>query len=227
MAKKKEQEEVIVDVQEVYSKTEVFVQENQNLLMGIVAGIAIVIGAYFTYTNFYLEPLQQEAQEEMFMAERYFAQDSMNLAINGDNVHAGFLEIIDNYSSTNAGNLAKYYVGIAYLRTSKFEAAIAALKDFDKKDEILGTIALGGIGDAFMELGDYAQAAEYYEEAADRESNDFTTPIYLKKAALTYEMLENYEEALEKYKQIKKEYKKSAEAGDIDKYIARAESFLQ
>ena len=226
MAKKKEQEEVIVDVQEVYSKTETFINENQNLLIGIIAGIAIVVAGYFSYTNFYLEPLQEEAQEEMFMAEKYFAQDSMNLAINGDNVHAGFLEIIDNYGSTKAGNLAKYYVGVAYLKIGKFEAAIAALNDFEKSDEIMGTVAIGAIGDAYMELGDLNQAVDHYEQAAERKVNEFTTPVYLKKAALTYEMLGDYEEALEKYKEIKKDYRKSAEAGDVDKYIARAESFV-
>ncbi len=101
---KEENEEVIIDVQEVYSKTETFIEDNKNTLTGIVVGIAIIVGAYLSYTNFYLAPLQEEAQEEMFMAEKYFQNDSMNLAINGDGVHAGFLEIADSYSGTKAGN---------------------------------------------------------------------------------------------------------------------------
>ena len=95
------------------------------------------------------------------------------------------------------------------------------------KDEMLGTIAIGAIGDAYMELGDLTKAASHYEDAADRKSNDFTTPLYLLKAGKTYELMSKYDEAVELYKTIKTDYRKSAEAGDIDKYIARAESYLQ
>lgn len=227
MAKKKDQEEeVIVDVQEVYSKTEVFIEENKNTLVVIIAAIAIVIGGYFAYSSFYLAPLQSEAQQEMFMAEKHFANDSLNLAINGDNAYPGFIEIIDNYGSTKAGNLAKYYLGISYLRTGQYEFAIKALKDFDKEDEFLGTIALGAIGDAFLELGDLNQAINYYEEASDRKENKLLTPIYLKKMAQTYEILGEYDKALKAYQNIKSEFKDSNEASDIDKYIARAESYI-
>jgi len=228
MAKKEDQnEELIVDVEEVYSKTETFIEENKNALIGIVTAIVIVVGGYFTYKGFVLKPMQEEAQQEMFMAEKYFAKDSLNLAINGDGSNLGFLAIADEYSGTKAGNLANYYLGISFLRTGQFEAAIASLKDFDKDDEIIGTIALGAIGDAYMELGDLKQAVDYYEKAANRNQNDFTTPIYLMKAGKTYELIGEYSNAVESYSAIKKDYKKSAEGADIDKYIARAESFVQ
>ncbi|MEQ8624582.1 MAG: tetratricopeptide repeat protein [Vicingaceae bacterium] len=228
MAKKRDQkEEVIVDVEEVYSKTETFIEENKNVLVGIVAALAIIIGGYFAYNSFYLAPLQDEAQQEMFMAEKYFSQDSMNLAIYGDDVYPGFIEISDNYSGTKAGNLANYYLGIAFLRTGQFEQAIDALNDFDGEDEVVGTIATGAKGDAYMELGDLNKAVDNYEKAASRKENDFTTPLYLKKAAQTYELLGEYENAVEHYKSIKEDYRKSSEASDIDKYIARAESYVQ
>lgn len=225
MAKKKNKnEEVIVDVQEVYSKTELFIEKHQKSIIGVVAAIAILVAGYFAYKSFYLKPLQVEAQQEMFMAEKYFAIDSMNLAINGDNNYPGFLEIIDNYGATKSGNLARYYLGIAYLRTGRYEAAISALKDFNKEDEFIGTIALGAIGDAFIELGDINQGIEYYEKASKRSPDEFTTPVYLKKAAQAYELLGEYDEALEKYEAIKKDYTNTPEASEIDKYIARAES---
>ena len=228
MAKKRDQkEEVIVDVEQFYSKTETFIEENKNVLVGIVAALAIIIGGYFAYNGFYLAPMQDEAQQEMFMAEKYFSQDSMNLAIYGDDVYAGFLEISDNYSGTKAGNLSNYYLGIAFLRTGQFEQAIDALNDFDSDDEMIGTIALGAKGDAYMELGDLNKAVSNYEKAANRRDNEFTSPLYLKKAAETYELLGEYDNAVEHYKSIKEDYKKSAEASDIDKYIARAESFVQ
>jgi tetratricopeptide (TPR) repeat protein len=186
----------------------------------------VIVGGYFAYQSFYLKPLQIEAQEEMFMAERYFAKDSFNLAIYGDQVYPGFLEIADEYGATKAGNLAYYYLGISYLRTGQYELAIEALDDFESDDMMIGTIAIGAKGDAYMELGDVKKAASLYEDAAERRSNEFTTPIYLKKAAQAYELLGDYEAALESYRAIKEEYPNSAEGNEVDKLIARAEAYV-
>ncbi len=223
--KQNKNDELIVDVEEVYSKTETFVEENKNVLTGIVAALVIVIGGYFAYQSFYLAPLEEEAQVNSFMAEKYFQKDSLNLAINGDGLNPGFLEIADDYSSTRTGNLAHYYLGASYLRLGQYEAAIQELEDFDKEDYILGTLAIGMIGDAYMELGDLGKAASHYDKASERKSNDFSSPQYLMKAGRTYELLGNYEAALERYKKIKSDYPKSTESSNVEKMIARAESF--
>lgn len=227
MAKKTDQsDEVIVDVQEFYSKTEHFIEDNKKTLTIVVVALAVLIGGYFVYENFYLAPMQGEAQEQMFMAEKYFAQDSMNLAINGNIANLGFVDIIDQYGGTKAANLAKYYLGIAYLKTAKYEQAVKSLKSFDGKGTLVESVALGAIGDAYMELGDLGKAASYYKDAANNEPNDFSSPIYLLKAGKTYELMGNYKDAVKVYNNIKSNYKESPEASDIDKYIARAESFV-
>lgn len=228
MSKKKDQnDELIVDVEQVYSKTETFIEENKNALTIVVAAIAVLIGGYFAYQSFYLKPLQQDAQEAMFMAEKYFAQDSMNLAIYGDGNYPGFQRIVEDYGGTKAANLSKYYLGIAYLRTGQYKAAIEELKDFSSDDVMVGNIAKGAIGDAYMELGDLKKAASYYQDAADRKENEFTTPLYMMRAARTYELMGNFEKALEQYEEIKSDYPTSSQAAEVDKLIARAESYVQ
>ncbi|MEQ8908806.1 MAG: tetratricopeptide repeat protein [Vicingaceae bacterium] len=227
MSKKTEQnDETIVDVAEVYSKTETYIEENKNTLTTVVAVIAIVVGGYFAYSNFYLKPLQEEAQKEMFMAEKYFAQDSLNLAIYGDDAYPGFLEIADKYSGTKSGNLASYYLGLSYLKTGQYEAAIDALEDFDGSDVILEATKLGAIGDAYMELGDLNKAVSYYEDAASANKNEFSSPLFLMKAGKTYELLGNYASAIEVYEKIKTKYQSSAQASEVAKYIARAEAYV-
>lgn len=228
MAKNQDQnDEVIVDVQEVYSKTETYIEENKNTLSIIAAAIVVIIGGYFAYTNFYIAPLEEEAQEEIFMAEKYFGLDSFNLAINGNAEFPGLLEIVDNYGATKVGNLAHYYLGVSFLRTGQYQAAIAELKDFSSDDILISTMAIGATGDAYMELEDVEQAVSYYDKAANKESNSFSAAYYLLKAGKAYELLNQYDEALERYMTIKEEYKNSTEATDIDKFIARAESFVQ
>ena len=219
-----ENEDLIVDVQEVYSKTETFIDDNKNILTSVIVGLIVVVAGYFAYNSLYLGPLEDEAREEMFMAEKYFRLDSFNLAIDGRADFAGFIEISEKYGSTKAGDLANYYLGMSFLNVGEFESAIDALNQFDGDDEILATLAIGAKGDALLELEDTEKAIDQYEKAANRKTNEFTTPLFLMKAARAQEMAGDFESAADNYKKIKSDYKASPEASDIDKFISRAES---
>ena len=220
--KTEENEDLIVDVQEVYSKTEDFIEKNKTVIMAVVLGLIIVVGGFFGYKKLIIAPMEYEAQSEMFMAEKYFSQDSIQKAINGDGLNAGFIDIIDEYSGTKAASLAHYYLGICYRNTGEYEFAIDELKQFSADDIMISTVALGAIGDCYMELGDVDEAISYYEKAVKKGGNKLTSPIYLFKAGLAYEEVQDFESAEKKYNTIKTEYPTANEARAIDKYIARA-----
>ena len=215
-------EEQLAAVEETLTNTEKWIESNQKILSKIVFVIVGVIAFYLGYDKFYAEPLNKEAHAEMFMAEKYFETDSFNLALNGDGQYLGFIDIASDYSGTSAGNLANYYAGICHLNLGDNESAIDLLSSFNANDEIVSSIAFGGIGDAYMNLGDSDKAISFYEKAAKNSKNKFTTPIYLKKAALAHESNGDYNEALEHYEKIKAEFGETREAADIDKYITRA-----
>ena len=223
MAKQKDKtDKQFAQIEETLSRTEQYIEDNQKSLVVIVGVIIAIIAIYLSFTNFYLEPLEQEAHADMYMAEMYFEKDSFNLALNGDGQFLGFLDVADEYSLTNAGNLANYYAGLCYLHTAQYEDAIEYLSDFSSDDIILSTLALGCIGDAYLELEENRKALKYYEKAAENNDNEFTTPRYLMKQANVLEMDEEFEDALKIYNQIKEDYSKSQIAQDIDKYIVRA-----
>jgi tetratricopeptide (TPR) repeat protein len=227
MAKtKKETDDLIVDVEQVYSKTEDFIDKNKKPLTGIAIAIIALISLYYGYKKLYIEPLEEEAVGELFKAEQYFEKDSLNKAVNGDGQYLGFVDIIDSYGGTKSANLAHYYLGICYLKMGQFEDAIDELESFDSDDVMLGSIAIGAIGDAHMQLGHADDAISSYIDAAHRESNSFTTPIYLMKAAQAMEGQKEYSDALDLYKEILSNYPESQEARQVEKYIARAESFV-
>jgi len=150
--------------------------------------------------------------------------DSFNLAINGDGNYPGFLDIIDDYGRTPAGNLARYYTGVSYLHLGKFQEAIDYLEDFSTDDLLLGPVAKGALGDAYAESGNKEKAVKLYVEAAEFNPNSFTSPIYYLKAGKMYEVLGNREKALAVYQIIKDKYAESNEGRTIDKYIARLNS---
>ena len=228
MVKKKDKTaENIQAVEDALSKTELFIEKNQKLLsIGIVVIIIIVL-AVFAFKKLYLAPKETEAQNQMFMAEKYFEKDSLSLALYGDGNWLGFLDIVDDYKMTKSANLAKYYSGICFLNLGDYDQAISYLKKFKGKDEIVSTMALGAIGDAYMELDEKDKALNYYIKAADHKTNDFTTPLFLMKAGVTHEQLGQTQKALKLYERIKKDYNKSFEGRSIDKYITRAKSMIQ
>ncbi len=217
----KNNEESIVDVQEVYSKTEQYVEDNRNTLL-IIAGIMVVLFAgYFAVTRLYLEPKNKEGMELLWKAEYWFEIDSLDKALAGNEAYYGFEYLADEYSGTDAGALASYYTGIIYLRNGEFQRAIDHLKDANLDDEIAGAVALGSIGDAYVELGNFSEALSYYGDAVSHSENILTAPIYLKKAGLIHEDTGKHEKALKNYQEIKEKYPKSTEARVIDSYIAR------
>jgi len=227
MAKKIDNtEEKIHAVEEALSKSEKFIEKNQKILTIIIGAAVVIVLGIFAFQKLYIAPREKAAQGQMFMAQKYFEQDSLNQALNGDANYPGFLDIIDDYSMTKSANLAKYYSGIIYLKQGKFEDAITYLKKFDSDDEFVGPMATGGIGDAYMELGDKDKAAEYYLKAANQQVNDLTSPLYLMRAAFVYEELGKFDKAVELYEKIQKEHVKSTEARDIDKYIEEAKAKL-
>ena len=226
MSKKNQDEnsEVIVDVQEVYSRTEHFIENNKKTLSIVVGGIIVVIGLYFAYTKIYIAPMEIEAQSSMFMAEKYFENDSLDKAINGDGINDGFIDIIDSYGGTKTANLAHYYLGLSYLKTGQFQEAIDELESFSSNDIMVSSIALGAIGDANLELGNIDEAIKYYEKAAANNENELTTPMYLFKAGIVYEEKGDYAKAFDRYTTIKNDYLESSEGRTIEKYLARAEA---
>ena len=222
MAEKKS-EETLVDVAQAYSKTEHFINENGKKITMVLLVVVGALLAYFAYKKFVLEPKSNEAAELMWKAQQYFAADSMALALNGDaNGNPGFLQIMDDFSGTDAANLAKQYAGAVYMSQGEYQSAIDMFEDASFSDAMLESERLGALGDAYVEVGDVSKAVSFFEKAADHTPNAFTTPIFLKKLGIAQESLGNYSDALESYERIKNEFPDSSIGREIDKYIARA-----
>lgn len=220
-----EKDENIIDVEAAYSKTEDFLNTNQKPVLYGSGAIVAIIAAAFYYFNVYLPPIEQEAQQEMYIAQNYFAADSFQLAMYGDNAGSpGFEYIIDNYGSTDAGNTAKYYMGISLLHTGSYQDAIDFLKSYSADDELTGAIAKGAIGDAYSEMQNYEEALSSYKAAAGINSNEYSSPIYLMKAGKVAEKLQDYGTAVSMYEKIKKDYPNTQQGRTIEKYLTRAKA---
>jgi tetratricopeptide (TPR) repeat protein len=222
--KKDTAENSVESLENALTRTERYIENNQKSLTIIVLAIIIVVGGYLGYKKLYLAPMEEKAQSQIFAAEQYFERDSFKLALNGDGNYLGLLDIIEKYSPTKTAKLAYYYAGISYRGLGKYQEAISYLKKFDAGDLIVSTLALGAIGDCYVELNNLTEGVKYYEKAAKYNDNDFSTPLFLKKSGVVYEALKNYDKALKAFETIKEKFPKSTEARDIEKEIARVKA---
>jgi len=222
---------VFSTLDETASKTEDFVAKNQKIIIGVVGAIALVLVGYLAYEKFVAAPKEDEAATEMFQAQQYFQQatdgvasDSLyKLSLKGAEGKFGFVDIADKYSGTDAGNLANYYAGIAYLNTGKFTEAIEYLGKFKSEDIVLSALAKGAIGDAYSQNNQPKEALGYYVKAVEANKNDFTTPRFLLKAGKTAYALGDKEDALKYFTDIKENFDASPEAASVDVLIGLAQ----
>lgn len=227
MAKKKEEKASAVESAEVLQDklvgVEHWAEEHPKVVLSIVGVLILAVAGYFGF-NYWKGQRNDEGQKEMFQAIRYFEADSLNLALNGDGNNLGFLQIIEDYSMTDAANLANFYAGAIYLKQGKFPLAIFHLEDFSASDLLVQARAYSLMGDAYLEQDNFEKAASYYQKAADYKPNKEFTPAYLMKAALAYEKLAQKEKALKAYTTIIEKFWDSAEAQNAKREKARLET---
>ena len=169
---------------------------------------------------------EKNAENEMFAAEYYFMQEDYEKALKGDGKHAGLISVCDDYGRTKHGKLAKFYVGRIYLEQGKYQDAIDYLKDFNPHDAFMSSLSKSLIADCYWEMNNIDKAISYYNDAVKSDPNNFTTPAILIKLGTAYEVKKDFKKALECYNKIKKDFPRSPEFAQIEKYISRAETIL-
>jgi len=186
-----------LEVEEIVSRSERFIENHsKKLIYGIVA-VALIVGDVLGIRHGYLIPQEKKAATALFKGEQYFAKDSFALALNGNGAdYEGFEAIIDQYGSTKSGNLAKAYAGISYFKMGETEKALDKLKSFSSKENMISPAIIGLIGDCYVNLGKTKEGISYFEKAANSANNEVVSPAYLMKAGIAYESLQQYKDAV-------------------------------
>jgi len=200
--------------------------ENKSKVHFSVGGIAIIIiailGYQLVWQNMIVLPKEKKSIEQLWQAEsNAFDLQNWETAINGDSLglFTGFNSVTKDFAGYSGGEIAKYDLGISYLNNKEYENAITTLKEISIEDELIGTIALGAIGDAYIQLGSVSDAFSYYEKAYTRRDNEMTSPIYIMKAALCLEIEKKYDEAIELYNKLVVKYPNSTLSIKAEKYM--------
>ena len=204
------------EMEQQVSKTEAFFEKNKRAIMvTVIAVIAVVVCAILLNT-YYLQPRQEKASTELAKAQELFVQDQYDKAL------PLFQKVLDEYSSTDAGNLAQLYIGICQANLGKWQEAVNALERFSgKKDQMITPAAEGALGNAYANLKQLDKAVEHLKKAASMADNNSLSPTFLIQAGEILESQGKKEEALKLYQEVKDKYFNSMQYQTIDAYIER------
>ncbi|MEN9743278.1 MAG: hypothetical protein RLZZ65_1083 [Bacteroidota bacterium] len=191
--------------------------QNKNFKVGtyVVGGLIAAIILYFSYRQFIWAPANEKSNDGWWAALNYISKDSTDQAIS-------LLEpYVKNNNGKTGGEIGQYLLGRQYMKKGNFSGALKMLEDVSLNDTYISTMSLGLQADCQSQLKHYDKALDLYLAAADKEENDFTTPMYLFKAGLHAEKLNKKEDALGYYQRIKDDFPNYASTKTIERYIAR------
>ena len=214
MSKKFTKEELEHDpLLDKYVKTVSFFNANRTMILSLTVTFVVVIGVLIGY-RFYAEGQEQEAQNYLAAAEQSYAASDYQTALNGDEytLSYGFITIANDYSGTNAGNLATYYATVSHFKLDNYEEALGYIQEYKHPKGIMGVGSVSFHATLLKLNGSLERAAKKYEEAANWDKNDSTTPFNLLKAAHVYKELGNMEKVESITATIIEEYPDSPEA---------------
>ena len=209
-----------------------FMKYKKAIIIAVVAIIVIIAGV-FGYVSQISGPREDKASTMLAKGQTYFANQMYEQALKGDDAgYVGFTKIADEYSSTDAGNLANLYAGLCYANLGKWAEAQKSLESFSSEDDqMISPAAESALGDAYAHLNQLDKAVDAFKKAAsmaDSKAEDGTnnslSPTFIIKAGEILESQGKKDEALKLYQDAKKKYVNAmlVQSGEIDKYIERA-----
>ncbi|HLR25463.1 MAG TPA: tetratricopeptide repeat protein [Fodinibius sp.] len=223
MSKKHVQDELEQDpLLETFSKAQGFYDNNKMAVFGGLAALILVIGGAIGY-YYYSQSQEGKAQLLMADASNYYMNGDYEQALTGSeqDFTVGFEQIINNYSGTEAANLAHYYAAVSEYNLGNFQQAASYIEGFDVPEGILGVGPISFHALLMTDLGNYAEAAKLYVKAAEWDKNDSTTPYNYSKAAQAYFDAGNHSKAQSYAQKVVDNYSGSSQADEAQRLLGR------
>lgn len=181
-----------------------------------VSGILVLVLGYFLYMQFLFLPSEEKSKGAYYQGLNYAEKDSTDAALEY------LTPVVKKYDGKIGGEVAQFTLARQLMAKGNFTKALEELEGVNVNDTYVHAMAIGLQGDCQSEMKKYEEAADLYIKAAESRDNEFTSPIYLFKAAGCAEKLGDYTSALDLYKRIQDNYPDFANQKSIKKYIARA-----
>ncbi|MDZ7681101.1 MAG: tetratricopeptide repeat protein [Fodinibius sp.] len=157
----------------------------------------------------------------MGQASQAYLQGNYQQALTGSEADftVGFEQIINNYSMTDAANLARYYAAVSEFKLGNSQKALSYIKEYEIPEGIMGVGPLSFHGVVLTDLGDHAGAAKIFVRAAEWDQNDSTTPYNYMEAANAFHDAGNSDKAQEYANKIVNNYGNSSQVAAAQRLL--------
>jgi len=180
-----------------------------------VGGVLLLVLGYFVYYQMFFVPANEKSKDAYWEGLNYAKADSVDIAIDE------FRSAVKKYDGKIGGEVSQFLYARQLMNKGEFKKAYDELDGVDVEDTYVSVLRVGLQGDCQSEMKKYAEASATYEEAANMLDNDFTTPLYLKKAASCAEELKDFKKATEYYQRIMDDYQQFSIQYDVERLHAR------
>ena len=195
-----------------------------------LGAVVVFILGFLSYRQFMWKPENEKSKGSYYVALNAVQNEKLNTAV-ADTGKASaqkdpikkLQSSVKKYDGKIGGEVSKYLLATQYMRKGKFKEALTLLENVSVEDTYVSAMVIGLQADCHSELKDFDRAYSLYQEAALKNENDFTSPMYLYKAGIHAEKLNKSKEAKSCYEKIAVQYPKSffAKEKGLDAYIAR------
>jgi tetratricopeptide (TPR) repeat protein len=208
------------DLLTTYENAILWYQTNKKIITNVGIALVVIIAGSWWYINQQTQK-NDKAANEFAKVYTFFDNGQYQLALSGvpERNIRGLQAIVDDYGSTEYGNLAKFYLANCNYNLGEYDKALAEFEDASMKTDLLEASRLAGIAACYETKTQFADAAKYFERAGKISELNPNTPEYLADAARNYAKAGNKEQAIELYKYIKKEHASSSVAREVERYI--------
>lgn len=219
IAKKEIQEDQLVT--SFYNAQELFEEHKQKAIIGIGA-LAVIILAITWFVNKKSED-NLLAAAQISQVVNVFDQGQFQKAIDGEpgTQLSGFKSIVDNYGSTDQGEIAKIYLANSYYSLGDYENALETYSDYSGESKLHQSTAYAGMAACYEVEKDYEEAAKLYKKAANTYKLETQTADFLLNAGINYLKSGQKENAKTVLEMVKKDYKTTAAAREVEKYLSQ------
>ncbi len=171
----------------LYGQSLVYYSQNKGKVIGIATGIIAVIVLVIGYT-IYSGNQEDQAQAILAKTEQYMNNSDWERALNGDAAEgtAGLVSLVNNFGSTDAGNLAAYYAAVSSLNLGNNEDALMYIRKHTPPNDVIGIGAMALHATIEANAGNHKEAGDLYLKAANLVTSDTNTPQNLLLAAQHY-----------------------------------------
>jgi tetratricopeptide (TPR) repeat protein len=203
-----------------YKAIDLFSKYQGKILIGLGVLVVIIVGIILVKQN--SEKNNLAATSLLAKTMPLYEAGQYTDAIEGKKLEniSGLKQIVDQYGSTDAGEMAKLFLANSYFYLGDFDNALKNYKDFGGIGDEFKAAAYAGIASCLETKKEYKDAADYYKKASSVSKANAQNAEYLMKAGLAFMANNQNNEARELFLKIKEDYKTSAVAYEVDKYLA-------